>query len=747
MIPLDGKWNVLANEHGRRCTAESQLLTESEETSRGDDEPPSRQVSPPNVNILEQIDKQEPMETTTFIAGHEPLNIPKLPKPLPAGLGISWSPSGGEHWKNWQDACTFCGDTGEHACEQKRGNNAPPSRQVQSPNAFSVLGQLGDTVLEHELDRRDRKSAYLPPDLQGYRVPRVFNVTTEQPEIEPKPKGKKGRGRRNRRNRQQQRHQTYTMQDHDEREVPGEMQPEVEIGVDRSLFTRTTDPHNPRRVKEILKHVSIGPDLTAEQHSKVVDLLTEFADCFALSVSEVIPIPGAKHHIHVPPDTTFPKKIPHQRQLTEAQKVYLSKSIDELLAADIIEPIRPEDVLCASPLTLAQKPHDCPGLSLPELQHKVNNECIAHGLPPAHTLDTLGPTTLTAPEEDHPQKWRICQNYNALNKVTKVFPLPQGDIRTKQRHLSGHHWVHGFDFASRFYAVTIPASSRPYLAHYVEGRGFFTNKRMPFGLTGAPATFAHIVASKLGDLLPKLAIELLVDDGGMAGDDFNTMLDRTREFFTRVRESSLSLSAKKSEFFLNEIIFAGARVGPNSVQPDGCKLTAVADWLQPPHLLNLSSFLGLMGYFRDLVKGYARLAQPLTDLLHVAGVPKDAGKSAYRAALRRFNLEHTWTSEHRNAFLGLKKALTSEPVLKAPRFDGTPFIVTSDGCQEGFGAMLAQRFTETRPGGKVVEKLHPIAYASKRTSQAEAHYKPFLLEFAALKFALDKFDDIIWASP
>jgi len=270
---------------------------------------------------------------------------------------------------------------------------------------------------------------------------------------------------------------------------------------------------------------------------------------------------------------------------------------------------------------------------------------------------------------------------------------------------------------------------------------------MPFGLTGAPATFAHVIASKLGDLLPKLAIELLVDDGGMAGDDFRDMMNRTHEFLLRVRESSLSLSAKKSEFFMTNIIFAGARVGPDGVQPDSCKLTAVADWLQPPHLLNLSSFLGLTGYFRDLVKGYARLAQPLTDLLRAAGVPKDAGKSAYWAALRRFNLEHTWTSEHRNAFLGLKKALTSEPVLKAPRFDGTPFIVTSDGCQEGFGAMLAQRFTETRPGGKVVEKLHPIAYASKRTSLSEAHYKPFLLEFAALKFALDKFDDIIWGFP
>ena len=155
MIPSDGEWSTLINEYGKECKAGSQLLTESEETSRGDDEPPSRQVSSPNVNILEQVDKQEPPETTTFITEHETLNIPILSKPILAGLGISWNPSGGEHWQSWQNACTFCGDMGEHVCEQKRGNNAPPSRQVQSPNAFSVLGQLGDTVLEHKLDHRD----------------------------------------------------------------------------------------------------------------------------------------------------------------------------------------------------------------------------------------------------------------------------------------------------------------------------------------------------------------------------------------------------------------------------------------------------------------------------------------------------------------------------------------------------------------------------------------------------------------
>jgi hypothetical protein len=243
--------------------------------------------------------------------------------------------------------------------------------------------------------------------------------------------------------------------------------------------------------------------------------------------------------------------------------------------------------------------------------------------------------------------------------------------------------------------VTIPKESRLYLAYYIEGRGFWTNKWMPFRLTGTPATFTHITAEKLGDILPKLEIELLVDDRGMAGDEFDSMMDCTHQFFARIRKTSLSLSAKKSEFFMTSIIFAGVRVGPGGVQPDNTKLTAVVDWCKLPDLLNLSRFLGLTGYFRDLVKGYAKIAQPLTDLIRGAAIPRNAGKAVYRAALQKIKLANVWGPTQKAAFLSLKKVLTSEPVLKAPRFDGTPFIMTSDGCQDSFGGMLAQNFEET----------------------------------------------------
>jgi hypothetical protein len=42
----------------------------------------------------------------------------------------------------------------------------------------------------------------------------------------------------------------------------GALQPEIKLDNDTSFFTRATNPHNPRRVVEILKNVSISTDLS-----------------------------------------------------------------------------------------------------------------------------------------------------------------------------------------------------------------------------------------------------------------------------------------------------------------------------------------------------------------------------------------------------------------------------------------------------------------------------------------------------
>lgn len=107
--------------------------------------------------------------------------------------------------------------------------------------------------------------------------------------------------------------------------------------------------------------------------------------------------------------------------------------IDNMVKADIIEPIAHQDVKCCGATTLAKKAHKGTELTLEELQHRVNDECVMAGFPSA--FENLQPRYIpdrNNPDRNNPapgqSKWRVCQDFTELNKVTKVLPMPQSDI-------------------------------------------------------------------------------------------------------------------------------------------------------------------------------------------------------------------------------------------------------------------------------------------------------------------------------
>ena len=293
-------------------------------------------------------------------------------------------------------------------------------------------------------------------------------------------------------------------------------------------------------------------------------------------------------------------------------------------------------------------------------------------------------------------KWRITQNFHSVNQQCTMAPMVQGDIHTKQQRLAGHNYICVVDFASGFYAIEVEENDQPYLCIYTEGRGYHCYCRLPMGILGAPSCFAEMTAHALKDITADLGLETFVDDNGLAGDDFQDLLTRLRRFFSCCRDKNLSLSPSKTQLFMGEAVYGGAHVGKEGIHPDLAKLEAIANWPVPSNVHELMRFLGLTGYFRPLIKDYACIAAPLTDLQHNLDLPQastDLGKRKYRQLLRDRILQPYWTPRHTQAFAQLKRTLTSELVLRAPKFDGTPFILTTDGCQSGFGAVLSQRHT------------------------------------------------------
>lgn len=164
------------------------------------------------------------------------------------------------------------------------------------------------------------------------------------------------------------------------REIPVEF-----LRDDEAIFTHLSDTHNPQCVIWITKCVQFSNNLSPEELERARKLVREYTDIFAGSLKEVLPVPGAVHKLHIPNGTMFNLRV-HQRPLTPPQLQFLHGKVEEMLEAGIIEHAPPELVKCCANTVLAKKAHEQEGMTLEELQHAVNEQCVAQDHPPAFML-------------------------------------------------------------------------------------------------------------------------------------------------------------------------------------------------------------------------------------------------------------------------------------------------------------------------------------------------------------------------
>ena len=144
-------------------------------------------------------------------------------------------------------------------------------------------------------------------------------------------------------------------------------------------------------------------------------------------------------------------------------------------------------------------------------------------------------------------------------------------------------------------------------------------------------------------------------------------------------------------------------VSKEGIAEDPAKIVTIQDWKVPNNATEVTSFLGLIGYYRKFIKDFAKISASLT-------------------RLTKKNLLFTWDVDCDDAFQRLKRALTTAPVLVFP--DGSkPFTVYTDDCGTGLGAVLMQE-------GRV------IAYGGRQLRAHEKNYPTHDLELAAIVFAL-----------
>jgi hypothetical protein len=118
------------------------------------------------------------------------------------------------------------------------------------------------------------------------------------------------------------------------------------------------------------------------------------------------------------------------------------------------------------------------------------------------------------------------------------------------------------------------------------------------------------------------------------------------------------------------VSFLGHVISPEGITVDPGKVRDVLDWKPPKFVYQVQSFLCLVDYYRRFILNFSNISKPITELL------KKGNK-------------YVWIKDCEEAFLTLKKLLTTSLVLAQPDI-AKPFDVYCDACGTGLGCVLMQ---------------------------------------------------------
>ena len=202
---------------------------------------------------------------------------------------------------------------------------------------------------------------------------------------------------------------------------------------------------------------------------------------------------------------------------------------------------------------------------------------------------------------------------------------------------------------------------------------------MPFGVTNGPPNFQRVV-NQLFEPDLRHSVLVFVDDVLVYNKTKEEHLQQLRRVFEVLKQNQFFLKRSKCSFMQQAIEYLGHVVSEKGVATGTAKVQAVKNWPCPTSSKALRGFLGLTGYYRKFVQHYGILARPLTQLL-------------------KKHVPFQWGPDQQTAFELLKQAMIKAPVLAIPDF-GVQFVLETDACNTGIGAVLMQ-------------KEHPVAYLSK----------------------------------
>lgn len=214
---------------------------------------------------------------------------------------------------------------------------------------------------------------------------------------------------------------------------------------------------------------------------------------------------------------------------------------------------------------------------------------------------------------------RLCIDYRLLNQKTVPDRHPLPRIQDLTDTLGGYSMFSILDQGKAYHQGFVAEGSR-HLTAFITPWGLYEWKRIPFGLSNAPAAFQRSMEEMLGSLRDECCIPYL-DDLLCYSRSFSDHVEVIRKVLQALQHHGVKLRPEKCEMFQKEVRYVGRLVSAQGVRVDPKDLDAVlALKTKPPQTVgDLRQVLGFLSFYRSYVQDFAKIAKPLYELLRVPG--------------------------------------------------------------------------------------------------------------------------------
>ena len=423
--------------------------------------------------------------------------------------------------------------------------------------------------------------------------------------------------------------------------------------------------------------IKIGDQLTDLQRDKVIDMLFENREVFSKGPLDINLSLLGEYRIKLNnPEPVYDKP----RFINPATNKLVMKEIEDLLALGIIEP--------------AVSPY--------------NSRIV-----PVKKVDDRGNTSI-----------RLCIDYRNLNKCVVPDRYPMKSVQDSIFHLGKCEYFTGLDLVKGYFQIGLHPESRPYTAFTVGGK-HFQFRRLSQGLASSPGAFQRQMI-KLIDCIEEISVEerqcitAFLDDILGKGNDFDTHLNTIDKLLKTMIKFKLKIKPSKCQFFVEKIKFLGYLCSKEGIEKAPEFFEEIEHYQRPKNVKELRSFLGVLGFYRNHVKGFSTIVEPLNAWLG-----------------REDKTPIEWDRKLENSFVTIKQAALLDIKLAFPVYgdENRKLILTVDGSAVAAGYYLSQ---EDENG---VERV--IAYGSNSFNKSQRQYSATEKELASLRMGVKAFREFL----